>query len=467
MYGQTAIHPVALALTLAMAALAMAGRRDQVVVAFLVVACFITHAQRVVVVGLDFSMLRIIVVVGLLRILARGEAKHYRHQRLDTVLLVWLGCGLLASVVGPRGSSATFIYNLGVTLDAAGTYFLFRVVLRDIGDVERAIRAFSWIALAMIGPMIIENLTGRNPFSIIGGVKELSVVRGGRLRCQGSFSHSIMSGTFGASTFALVMALRLGFPRRRFVTTASLVAATGVMVLSSSSGPLISFMTGVLGWGLWPFRQHMRTFVWSSTAAIVAIHFIREKPVWHLIGRVSQLIGGEGWHRYKLIDQFVMRFREWWFFGTRSTSHWNMQIPDDATNQYVLEGIRGGLPKLLSFVVLLFVAFRTVGRTLRQAGAARSLRPDDRRRAALLAWGLGTCLATHAMGFMSISYFGQLQTILFLHIAMIPSLSDALWRVERAGRKRPASAPAAPTRSPRVAGRPGRRLAPTAARRGS
>jgi len=432
-YGQTQIHPVALMLTLAMGVAMLFLRRDHAVLAFLVVACLVTHAQRVVVVGMDFSMLRIVILFGWARILYRGEAAQYRYQPLDAALLIWLVFGTLVSMVGPRASAELIVRRLGFNMDAAGTYFLFRILLRDVRDVYRAVGAFGWIALLLVGPMVLENLTGRNAFAVLGGVHDFTIIRDGRLRCQGSFSHAIMAGNFGATTAALLGAFWVGGSKQRIRYVPALVAAALIAILSASSGPLMVLVAAILGWALWPYRQHMRLFRWGIFAALVVIHFVREKPVWHLIGRLSSITGGTGYHRVALIQGAVDHFSEWWFLGTYSTAHWKGVHAQDITNQYILEGVRGGLATMLSFIAILVIAFRTVGRSLRRAQRRADWPAAERRRAAILAWGLGVCLAAHSVAFIGVSYFGQLQTILFLHLAMIPSLDRALAR----GRRRP------------------------------
>ncbi len=45
---------------------------------------------------------------------------------------------------------------------------------------------------------------------------------------------------------------------------------------------------------------------------------VREKPVWHLIGRLSELIGGTGYHRVRLIDAAIDHFGDWWLKGAKS-----------------------------------------------------------------------------------------------------------------------------------------------------
>ena len=72
------------------------------------------------------------------------------------------------------------------------------------------------------------------------------------------------------------------------------------------------------------------------------------------------MIGGEGYHRSSLIDAFVDNWSEWFLIGTSSTAHWGFPM-SDTTNQYVDEGVTGGILTLVAFVALLTLAFRGIG----------------------------------------------------------------------------------------------------------
>jgi hypothetical protein len=185
----------------------------------------------------------------------------------------------------------------------------------------------------------------------------------------------------------------------------------------------------------------MRAIRWCTFLILLFLHLVREKPVWHLLARLASITGGTGYHRFKLIDEAIAHFDEWWLLGTGSTEHWSLAQASDITNQYILEGVRGGLPTLIAFIVVLVIGFRTTGRSVRRALALPQLAPADRQRTAMLGWGLGVCLGVHAVAFIGVSYFGQLSSILYLHMAMIPSFAIALSRV-------PGGAPA-PARAPR------------------
>ena len=82
-------------------------------------------------------------------------------------------------------------------------------------------------------------------------------------------------------------------------------------------------------------------------------------------------MGGDGWHRSELIDTAIRHFHEWWLLGTQYTMHWmtfsNEIEPGmaDITNQYVFEGIKGGVVTLLLFIAIIALSFKAVGLMLK------------------------------------------------------------------------------------------------------
>ena len=170
----------------------------------------------------------------------------------------------------------------------------------------------------------------------------------------------------------------------------------------------------------------------ATVVMAIVIHFVREKPVWHLIGRLSSVTGGTGFHRYQLIDAFIRHFSEWAVVGTDNTAHWGWGL-QDTTNQYVAEGIRGGLVSLILFIAVLRIAFVQ----LRRARMVFERAEGPKSPWALLAWGSSVSLAAHCASCMSISYFGQMVQFFAMFVATVPALA----RVRRRARVKPRAAP--------------------------
>jgi hypothetical protein len=154
------------------------------------------------------------------------------------------------------------------------------------------------------------------------------------------------------------------------------------------------------------------------------LHLFMNAPVWHLISRVNVIGGSTGWHRFHLIDTAIENVSEWWLFGTQSTAHWGYGLLD-VTNQFVLEGVRGGLLTLVMFVAIIALAFQRVGRLRISAEAL----PD--RYPSMLAWGLGVVLFVHVTSFLAVSYFGQIIMVWYMTLGMIGGVEPRT-RVQRA-----------------------------------
>jgi hypothetical protein len=420
-YGETLIHPVALAFALAMGLWLMVVKREKAVLPIALVACLIPVAQRIVVATLDFNMSRLLILFGWTRLLVRGETGNLRWCRLDTALCIWLTCGTVAHFAR-EGSLDALIYRLGLMFDGLGIYFLFRMLLRSAEDVSRSLYQLAIISCIVGSAMLIESVTARNLFSVFGGVPEYSSIREGRLRCQGAFPHPIMSGSFGAGLVSVLSCLTVtGAPRRRALALAGALAAVVIVVTSSSSGPALALIAAFAGVAMFPARAYMRWFRWGTVIVLVVIHFVREAPVWHLLGRASDVIGGTGYHRVRLITGFVDNWDEWILAGTPSTAHWGWGL-QDITNEFVYQGVTGGIITLLSFLAILVIAFRYVGQTLRATKRARHLSRARREGLQLLAWGLGASLAAHCVNWLGVAYFGQMQLILYMWLAFIATI---------------------------------------------
>jgi hypothetical protein len=415
-YGATNIHPVAAVFMLCMVGVVLWSRRSRVILAFLLVCVFMPMMQRLVVGGLDFNMMRLILIVAWVRVLIRREYRGFKPGKLDYLFVLWTVSLAIFHVlrVGPGG----IVYRLGTSFDALTVFFLFRLLVRRREEVFLITRELAWIVIVLGVFMAYEMATRINVFSIFGSAPLISLIRDGKVRSQGPFSHPILAGTFAAVLVPIFIGVFRGQRKERKLMATALLFATITTVASGSSGPIITWGVGVFGWGVWLVRKHTHAIMWSLAGLAVVIHVVREKPIWHLIGRLASVTGGTGYHRYRLVEAFVTRFGEWVLVGTSDTAHWGWGL-QDTTNQYVAEGINGGLVTLVLFVWLLGAAFSRLRRT------RMLVEPLEGPTSlwALLIWGFSVSLAAHCVSFISVSYFGQMEQFFFLFLALVPALS--------------------------------------------
>lgn len=407
--NQTIIHPLGFALVVVAGLTMIVVPRRYAIWPMLAIACFVAPAQRVTVAELDFSLLRILVLFGWMRLFAHGELRGFAWRPLDTVLVAWAAVSTAAYTV-QIGTLAALTNRLGASFDAVGTYFLVRCLVRSWDDVRHAVRASIVLSVPVLAAFLVEASTGRNLFAFFGGLPEFTVERDGRLRCQGAFSHSIMAGCFWAAAMPLIAAHWWGERRDRPPMLVGLLACGVIVFLTASSTPVMSVIFAILGAALFGLRWRMRQLRWALVITLFGLHMVMNAPVWHLVARINIVSGNTGWHRYHLIDQAINRFDEWWLYGTPTTAHWGWGLAD-VTNQFVLEGVRAGFAGLGLFVAAIVIAFRNVGMLWRAV-------QHDRLRTAT-AWALGVTLFVHCMNFMAVSYFGQIIVVWYLLLGII------------------------------------------------
>jgi hypothetical protein len=125
----------------------------------------------------------------------------------------------------------------------------------------------------------VERTTGRNPFSIFGGGHHFPNCNG-RLRCNGPFMHSILAGTFGATSLPLFVGLWAQTTGKRYLATGAIIASTAIVYFSAASGPFLAYMAILVGLIFWHFRYHMRTIRWGIVVLLLALHAYMKAPVW-------------------------------------------------------------------------------------------------------------------------------------------------------------------------------------------
>jgi hypothetical protein len=410
---QTVLHPLGLAAILILGAAMLIVPRRYSVWPLIIMACFIAPAQRIVIAGLDFNLLRIMVVFGWIRLFIKNETAGFVWRPIDTVIIAWASAATLTYTI-LMGTGSAFVNRLGVSLDGVGTYFLLRCLLRNWDDLDNAIRGVILVSIPVAAAFLIENQTGRNAFAVFGGVPFITDEREGRLRCQGAFPHPIMAGCFWASLMPLIAVRWWAGPALRTGVVVGLGTSSIIVLCCASSTPVMAVLFGIGGMAMFFMRHHMRAIRWSLVALLLLLHLTMKAPVWHLISRINVVSGSTGWHRFHLINSAVEEFPNWWLLGTTTTEDWGAGLRD-VTNQYVLEGVRGGLITLLLFIAVLALAFGEAGRLWRR-WAASPFRLAT-------AWALGVSLFVHTMNFLAVSYFGQTVMAFILPIAAVTSLA--------------------------------------------
>jgi hypothetical protein len=384
----------------------------------LVMTSLMPLGQELEIFGLHFFLFRFLLLVGLFRIVVRGELRRLALVGTDKLFIWWVVLSLVFGTLADP-SAELFRNRLGIAYNAVGCYFFVRCVTVDLEDIVISVRTLAVLSMPVAAFMLVEKLTAHNLLSVFGGVPEITTIREGHLRCQGAFRHPILAGTYGATQFPLFVALWFYRPEYRRLALLAIISALVIVGTASSSGALMTLFLATIALVLFKWRGYLRLVRWGAVLLILGLTLVMNAPVWYLFSRLSGMTGGTGWHRAFLIDTTIAHFKEWWLFGTTYTGDWGPSgevVPGnpnmmDITNEYILQGIEGGLLKLVLFIFIIAVSFRTIGRWLNSTTSGLPT--------AFLAWAAGVSLFAHCVSFTSVTYFDQIVIVWYWLLASI------------------------------------------------
>jgi hypothetical protein len=404
----TSATPLAVLVLLTAIILVFALPRKYAYVPFLIAAMLLPLHVVLLIGSLHFNATRILVLGGWLRLLVRGNRFPGRLQPIDKIALCSALCSaVMYSLLWQDLGAVT--NRLGFLVTTMGTYFLMRFLVRDRQDVVRVIQTLAVVAIMIAPLMMYEHSSAYNPFWLLGA-PEITDIRDGQVRAQGPFGHAIVAGTVGAALLPLFVGLFFYRPRTRLLAAAAVVSSAVMVLASRSSTPVLTSAAAVLGLVMWPARKSMRAVRWGIVIFLLVAQFLMKSPVWFVMTRAGGVMGGSGWHRSMLVDNFVRHFSQWWLVGTRANPDWGWSMWD-VDNAYVGAGLSGGLLSFIFFIAVLVYAYKVIGK-------ARKLAEKDPRALGLI-WVLGVALFANTVAFFGIVYFDQGIVAWYTLLAMI------------------------------------------------
>jgi hypothetical protein len=430
------------------------GSRGVASASFVAAVLYLPQQQSLDIGGLTITALRMIEVIGFVRICLRGETRGLALNRIDKAFFATYA---YAGIVFLLRSSVAQAETVGWACDTMLCYLVFRCLIRSDEDLRGLLRSMAILMVPYVALLTIEMATGTNPFSALGTWTSWVELREGRVRAMGSFRNPSLLGTFGACFLPLYVALlREKSGRRLAVLGASCCAY--IVYAANSGGPISAMGAGLLGCLLWRSRRHMRLLRITAGLALVGLAMVMQAPIWSLLERMSFITGGSGWHRAHLITMAWQDFDKWWPAGMplSETTPWfpytlGITGTADITNAFVDFGLKAGVAAIVIFVYLLSTAFGAIGRQIPAVDA------DDRSAArSCMLWALGSALAAHVVTWFGITYFDQTFVWWVIHIAAISSLTAA----RHAAHPRLAAGAGVPDASPQRAAQAPRLAAP-------
>jgi len=415
-YGTTTLHPIGVTVLVCLVIAVFSVRRKYAVWPVILMATWIASGQRIMVGSLNFPFLRILLICSVVRLIARSEYRDIRFLKLDYIVTAFFVCKFVIFNIAYM-NYASFVYVSNLVLDPLCCYFFFRCLMRTWDDFGSVVLAFSLACLPVSLAFLIESATRQNVFYFLGGVPQFTEVREGKLRCQGPYPHPILAGCFWASLCPIIAARWFTPQLSKTLTILAIGGSVICVLLSGSSTPIMGLIFVVIGFAAFPLRMHMTKVRWAILGLMISLQLTLKGNIWSLIAKVNILGGSTGWHRSNLMEQAYNRWHEWFLLGTSSTAHWGWGLWD-VTNQYLLEGCRGGFLSMLLFILAIGYSFQLIGRLNKQSIAENDF-PN-----LLNSWSIGVMLFVHLTSFFAVSYFGQIVNLFWMTLAVSAGLSD-------------------------------------------
>lgn len=422
---ETIINPLVFVVVILVGLLILFGSRQRALMAFLAAAVMIPMDQVLVIGGLHFPMIRVLIVFGMIRILWQklsGKAQVFSGGMnwLDKWFLVLVVFTALNGTLLWQASGYV-IYAMGNLYSAIGIYFMWRFFIRDEDDVRRTLRTLAFVVAAVAVIMVSEHMTGQNfYYKFLGGAKASEfgtalTVRDGKIRATGVFQHPILAGSFGGFCFPLFAGLWWrGVKTDRKFAALGMASALALPIAANSSTALFGLLGGIIGLSFWALRRRMRIMRWAIVILLVSLHLLMKAPVWALISRVHLSDSSSSWHRFELVNQCILHFRDWWLIGTKNFGDWGWEMWD-LSNSYVATADTVGLIPLTALIAILVVGYQYVG-------IARKAFEDDKKRE-LFAWAFGASLFANTVAFFGIAYFDQTVIAWYCILAMVSAVT--------------------------------------------
>jgi hypothetical protein len=411
--SESILNPIVVVAMVVVMVLMMVLPRKYVIVPFLFFIFLVPIGQQVYLLGVHWFLYRLVVLVGLARII---RSKFWQAKKVfaggfsivDWAFLGFVAFQAICTILQYMQVQA-LVNQVGFLIDFLGAYFLLRYFVRDREDIHTAIKCLAVLSAIIGFFMIREQLTLQNAFGLLGGVRSVPEIRVGKVRSQGVFQHALMAGSFAAALPPLFILLWKD-AKEKILAVVGMLGCTAMAITCQSSTPLLAYVAGLFAVCLWPIRRNMKAVRWGIVAALVGLAMVMKAPVWFVLTHIDLTGGSSGYHRAELIDQFIRHFSNWWLIGTRDAGTWGYDLWD-TQNEYVNAGETGGLAAFICFLVMIVACCSQIGKNRKAA--------SGKRREEWVFWLIGASLFAHLVSFFGVNYFDQVRVAWFLLVSMI------------------------------------------------
>jgi hypothetical protein len=409
--SETQVHPLVLVWMLVAIVLILTLPRWKAITPLLLTFFTVPIGQVVVLGSLHFTVMRILILVGLARMISFGGSSKDKFgggfNGVDWMVALWTVTAMVMVSLQWMEMQAV-IHNIGDFLDALGGYLVIRFLIPDGLAVRRTIKTLAVICAINGVCMINEKISHINVFGLLGGIPLAVTVRDGHIRSGGVLG-CLYAGAFAGVLIPLFLWMWTD-GKDKMIAFVGIAGATAMVITSYSSTSWMAYGGSLIGLCFWPLRKWMRPIRWALVITIVGLHLAMKAPVWALIARIDLTGSSSGDHRYHLVDACIRHFGDWWLMGYYYYNQWGWDMWDLA-NQFVAVALTGGLLSLICYVGIFSRSFSAIGRVRKQVSG-------DRAQEWRL-WCLGSALFATVVTSFGINYMAQLLMGFFPLLACI------------------------------------------------
>lgn len=412
------MNPIAIVLLVICGIGMFTTSRKNAAIVLVISCCYMTVGQQFQIAGANFPFFRFIILLGVVRTIIKGESPDNWFNAIDKLVIVWAIWFFFASFFHEHSPGSGPKYAAGSILNLFGTYYLFRTFLKEATEIESFIATTVALLLPISISMFVEQIANYNIFSSLGYIPETPMIRNGRTRAQGSFSHPILAGSIGAACFPFAVALWYKHRKRAIL---GMIASTAIVITSASSGPIMSLFFAGSALFFWKLRSHFKKLKWLAISTYAALTVMMDRPAYYIISSIDLTGSSTGWHRSFLIEQSISYLNEWWLFGTDKTVHWMprqgriSENHTDVTNYYLAFGVNGGLLCMLAVIAIVLISGKNAGSIANDSNL-----PLDYK---FTVWCIGSTLFANAATSASVAFFGQAQMFFWIPVALLATLA--------------------------------------------
>lgn len=393
--------------------------------------------------GLDFTVMRVVILAVLLRAIVYACNKPLRIRMIDWLVLAMFLAELAAGLATAPSFMDFVINRAGATFDMMLPYMAIRLIIRNKKDLQKFLvgSMLVMIPAALLG--VYQCFTGYNLFAPLENLVYWNVKpseygkRFGLTRSNVAFSHPIIFGLIYAMFVPIFLGLYKSMKQFRWMWFGGVILILGGVFASVSSGTYLAVFICLGFLAGYRYRKYWKPVVIFCLFCIMVVDIISNRNWYHVLSEFT-LNKQTSWYRGRLMEVALFEggMGGHWMtgYGYGVEPGWGAKIDGrdytDMVNHYLLVLARHGLIGFVPFTLLNIWVVKHLMKAWKKAFSEAER---------YIVWGLSASFFALALSSFSVSLEGPPSTVYFLMIGLAAALPDLMQpkpKLVSPGRKR-------------------------------